>query len=44
MCKGGVADGSLRPGYMMLINEGEGDGAREDTTLETRELVETSQF
>ncbi len=29
---------------MMLIREGEGEGARDDTTLDTRELADISQF
>ena len=29
---------------MMLIKEGEGEGARDDTTLDTREFADTSQF
>lgn len=36
--------GGFRPGYMMLIREGEGEGARDDTTLDTRELADMSQF
>ena len=31
------------PGYMMLMREGEGDGAREETVLESREAL-MSQF
>ena len=29
---------------MMLIREGEGEGARDDTTLDTREFADMSQF
>lgn len=29
----------FRPGYMMLMREGEGDGAREETALDTLEAL-----
>lgn len=34
----------LMPGYMMLINDGEGEGAREETALDIREAPPTSQY
>ena len=41
---GVIKVGGFRPGYMMLMSEGEGEGARDETTLDTREFADTSQF
>lgn len=34
----------LRPGYIILMSEGEGEGARDDTVLDIRDAPPTSQF
>lgn len=36
--------GGLTPGYMILMRDGEGDGAREEKVLETLEAGLMSQF